>query len=224
MKKINIFYIKNEDIKLTISFIKFILKKSNTLIKIRDEKDNINIENIINRTETIKCVFNSKFYDKEELEIIFQVFDINSFYENIDFFVDETYDHVKALSKEPYDQYNEDQIKGILKTNCIWFKYSKPRDIVYFFTKIFFDILTEHKLKNGNKRVATVLLYTLCYYHGFFIKNSLGPDSYKCWENNEAKIIYFAELYHKNHNQEKVKEEIYEWLKDYLYIALNFVE
>ncbi|MBO7043201.1 hypothetical protein J6W34_01395 [bacterium] len=119
MKKINIFYIKNEDIKLTISFIKFILKKSNTLIKIRDEKDNINIENIINRTETIKCVFNSKFYDKEELEIIFQVFDINSFYENIDFFVDETYDHVKALSKEPYDQYNEDQIKGILKTNCI---------------------------------------------------------------------------------------------------------
>ena len=65
MKKINIFYIKNEDIKLTISFIKFILKKSNTLIKIRDEIDNINIENIINRTETIKCVFKANFIIKK---------------------------------------------------------------------------------------------------------------------------------------------------------------
>ena len=110
------------------------------------------------------------------------------------------------LSEEPYDKHNIDQIKGILKTNCISFDHEEPKDIICFFVKIFFDILTEHRLSNGNKRVATSLLYKLCYYHGFFIKNSLGKNSYENWQNNEEKIIYFVRKYENSRDQEKVKK------------------
>ena len=217
MRKINIIYIKNKNIQLSISFIEFILKKSNSLIKIIDNRK---AEDIINGAKPINCIFYTKDSNKEEyIEIIFKVFDIVSFHRSIDSFVNAAYDHVGILSEEPYDKHNMDQIKGILKTDCILFDYEEPRDIICFFVKIFFDILTEHRLSNGNKRVATSLLYKLCYYHGFFINNS-----YENWQNNEEKIIYFVKTYENSRDQEKVKKEIYDWLKENLYIAPNFTE
>ena len=180
MKKIYIAYIKdNQNIGLAINFIKFILSKPNNLIKITDEINNKEIENVINRNESVNCIFSSHFYPPQNIQIAFREFDIESFYEQINIFVSATYNNLDSLSSEPFDKENSEQIVGILRNNCFLFEMNPPKDLISFFVKIFFDILTQHRLKNGNKRVATMLLYKLCYTYGFFVQNSSKKDSYK---------------------------------------------
>lgn len=225
MKKINIAYINNDqNIELTTKFIKFILTKSNKLIKITDEINDNKIKNIIKNKESINCIFVNQFLLPEKMQIIFKKFNLESFYQQIDFFVDDVYDDLALLSLEPYDKENSNKIKDILVNNCIIFDYHPPKNLIYFFAKIFFDILTKHKLINGNKRVAVLLLYKLCYNYGFFVENQLSKDSHEYWQINENKIIKFIEHYQETHSSEKVQEEIYQWLVDNLYIANNWKE
>lgn len=223
MKKIYIAYIKdNQNIELAINFIKLILSKRNSLISITDEINNEKIENVINKNESVNCIFYSHFCPPQNIQIAFREFDIASFYEQINMFVSATYDNLDSLSTEPFDKENSEQIVGILKNNCLIFEMTPPKDLISFFVKIFFDILTQHRLKNGNKRVATMLLYKLCYTYGFFVKNSSKKDSYKYWHSNEDQIIKFIVDYENNETMEEVQNKIYEWLIDNLYIANNF--
>lgn len=223
MKKINIAYIKNKNIKLSIDFIYFVLNRANSLIKITDKINYEKINQIINNQDTVNGIFCSYFSGNQKLKILFKEFDIQSFFDNIDFFVDITYEDLESLSLEPYDKYNNDKIKGLLKNHCFIFEMNKPNDLIEFFVKIFFDILTQHRLVNGNKRVATMLLYKLFYYYGFFIKNSLGKNSYEYWKSNERIIIGFVEEFQKTRDSNNIQRKIYEWVKENLYIANNFI-
>ena len=219
MKEVNIAYIRNdENIQLTINFVKLVLSKPNSYLKISREINGEKIKNIINNGQVVNCIFSSHFLPSENIKIIFKEFDIGSFYESIDFFVADTYDDLKRLSTEPYDKENSWKIKDILIKNCYIFENNRPKDLIWFFAKIFFDILTEHKLINGNKRVATMMLYKLCYNYGFFVNNSIG----KSWRNNEDKIVGFIEHYQNTHLAENVQNEIYKWVIDNLCIANNF--
>lgn len=179
------------------------------------------MKRIIDNNEIGKAILNNNLSNKEELEILFKEFDID-FFENIDFFIDATYSNLETLSPEPYDKYNSFKIKGLLKNICFIFDLEKPKDLIDFVAKIFLDILTQHKLINGNKRVVTMLLYKLCYYYGLFIKNSLEKEIELHWKTNEKAIVHFVEEFKKTHDAKKIQNEIYNWIKQNLYILNNF--
>lgn len=223
MKKINIAYINNDqNIELSTEFIKFILTRSNKLIKITDEINDNKIRNVIKNKDAINCIFANQFLFPEKMQIIFKKFNLESFYQQVDVFVNDTYDDLALLSDEPYDQENSWKIKDILINNYIIFDHDTQLNLINFFGKIFFDILTKNKLINGNKRVATMLLYKLCYNYGFFLENLLAKDTSEYWQFNENKIISFAKYYEQTHEFNEVQNEIYDWLINSLYIANNF--
>ena len=223
MKKIYIGYIKNgSDIELATKFIRFVLSKPNKLIRVTDEVTDEKIKNVINNNEPVNCIFSNQSSNHEQIQLIFRKFNLESFYQQVDVFVNDAYDDLALLSDEPYDQENSWKIKDILINNCIIFDHNTPLDLIHFFGKIFFDILTKHKLINGNKRVATMLLCKLCYNYGFFVENSLAKDTSEYWQFNENKIISFAKHYEQTHEFNEVQNEIYDWLINSLYIANNF--
>ncbi|MBQ3621525.1 hypothetical protein II941_01765 [bacterium] len=225
MKKIRVAYIKNNNnLQVATNFIKLILTRTNSFLKINGEINDEKVKNVINNNESVNCIFYSHFLPPQNAEIVFKKFDIESFYKQIDFFIEDVYDDLDLLSSEPYDKENNAEIKSILRNNCLVFEMNPPKDLISFFVKIFFDILTGHRLKNGNKRVATLLLHKLCYHYGFFLISSLAKNSYDGWKNNETKIIEFIEEYQKTHSTEKIQTKIYKWLMDNLYIANNFEE
>ena len=211
MKKIYIAYIKdNQNIELATNFIKLFLSKPNSLIRIADNINNKKIENIINKDENVNCIFYSHSYPPQNIQIAFREFDIVSFYEQINTFVSATYNDLDSSSPEPFDKENSEQIVGILRNNCFLYDKNKPKNLILFFAKIFFDILTQHRLKNGNKRVATMLLYKLCYTYGLFVKNLSKKDSYEYWQSNENQIIKFIVDYENHETMEEVQNKIYE--------------
>ena len=131
MKEIKIAYIRNDkNIELTINFVKFVLSKPNSYLKISSEINDETVKNIINNNQVVNCIFSSHFLPSENIKIIFKEFDIVSFYESIDFFIADTYDDLKLLSTEPYDKENSWKIKDILIKNCYIFESNRPKNLI----------------------------------------------------------------------------------------------
>lgn len=201
MKELSIIYSDNQpDAK---QFIKDILYKSKDVygFEIIVELDELNFSSIIN-------------YQNEELKIIWVKCDLDDSYNKVDFWLEDGYKLVQ-FSNEPYDKENQNRIADLIKNCIMWFDYSQTT-IFNFIGKIFFDILTKHKLINGNKRLATALLFYLLEIFGYVFKK---PSQ---WNEHESVIIEFAkESQGSIENKDRTYKKVCQWISDNWVIDLS---
>lgn len=107
--------------------------------------------------------------------------------------IDETHEDV--------DNQNRDQIIALLVRKMNNFDYLNKKHIIDFFNDIFLDILTEHKLINGNKRMAYAVLRVLLSWSGFYLKYTQISERENLKKNSEANI-------------KKIKDILEEYAKD----------
>ena len=63
MKKIRVAYIKNDNnLEVATNFIKLILTRTNSFLKISNEINEEKIKNVINNNESVNCIFYSHFF------------------------------------------------------------------------------------------------------------------------------------------------------------------
>lgn len=147
--------------------------------------------------------------------------------------VDVTFDNIKDLSEEPFNSSNlaKLEVSSLIKNVLMKYYYNEPNNLIYLISDIFKNLLTSHKLRNGNKRMSSMMLANMLYQQGIFLKGSI---KYKCkdfWKINEYKFIEFIKDYDnicvlddfeiKNH---ELLLKIYDWIYKSAYISLNFVE
>lgn len=233
MKQICISLFVNTNNDYNKEYIRHILKQGNSLITIPpSEYEEHKLDEIIKTSKSIVAYFHSKFNTTiKEIDIKFCEFDIDLFCESIKTIVDITFENVKELSKEPFDNSDSAKIEitSLIENVLMKYKYNEPINLIYLISDIFKSALTSHKLRNGNKRMSSMLLANILYYQGIFLKGSV---KYKCkdfWKINEDKFIKFIDEYDNictsNNFYEKDLDlllKIYQWIYDSVYISLNF--
>lgn len=115
--------------------------------------------------------------------------------------VDKAYLSINEMSTEIVDKQNGDQIVALLVRKMNNFDYLEKKHIIDFFNDIFLDILTEHKLINGNKRMAFAILEILLANSGFYFKYTKILKKENLKKNSEANI-------------KKIKDMLDEYEKD----------
>lgn len=115
--------------------------------------------------------------------------------------VDKAYLSINEMSTEIVDKQNGDQIVALLVRKMNNFDYLEKKHIIDFFNDIFLDILTEHKLINGNKRMAFAILEILLANSGFYFKYTKILKKENLKKNSEANI-------------KKIKDMLEEYEKD----------
>ena len=137
------------------------------------------------KVKFVKLTFNIESIEQIELTCNNLVNDAYSL-------IDETHEDV--------DNQNRDQIVALLVRKINNFDYLDKKYIIDFFNDIFVDILTEHKLINGNKRMAYAVLRVLLSRSGFYLKYThISKANLK--KNSEANI-------------KKIKDMLAEYAKD----------
>lgn len=104
---------------------------------------------------------------------------------------------------EGLDNQNRDQIVALLVRKINNFDYLNKKHIIDFCNDIFLDILTEHKLINGNKRMAYAILRVLLSWSGFYLKYTQISRRENLKKNSEAnikKIKNMLKKYEKDKN------------------------
>ena len=174
---------------------------------------------------------------KDKVNIVFSRLDLN-IHDN-DFLkkfvyeiIDSAYDDAKILSNtEPIDTQKTDVIFGIIVSvfnNYFSYYDISPEingidthDIIDLANEIFIKILLNHPLNNGNKRMATCLLFNLMYCFGFCFKwfKGLRTD----WEMFETNVIKLIEYKTKTNDYEGTKKPGKNFILENIMIALNFI-
>ena len=153
--------------------------------------------------EDTSCICNFNFESKTCLvkvnfvELTFNIESIeatcNDLVNDAYFLIDETH--------EGLDKQNRDQITALLVRKMNYFDYLDKKHIIDFCNDIFLDILTEHKLINGNKRMAYAVLQALLSRFGFYLKYTQISKKGNLKKNSEANI-------------KKIKDMLKEYEKD----------
>lgn len=233
MKQICISLFINTNNDYNKAYIRHILKQGNSLITIPpSEYEDHKLDEIIKTSKPIVAYFYSKVYHTtKKIDIKFCEFDINLFCESIKTIVDITFENVKELSSEPFD--NSDSVKievtSLIENVLMKYKYNEPINLIYLISDIFKSTLTSHKLRNGNKRMSSMLLANILYYQGIFLKGSIKYKHKEFWKMNEDKFIEFINEYDRICVSDNFDEKdldlllkIYQWIYDSVYISLNF--
>lgn len=127
----------------------------------------------------------------------------------------------------PDEQLKEDILKLIERAiNKSMYCSNDEFNIFNLTSEVFFNLLvSSHKLKNGNKRMATSLLIILLESFGYYFKFSNANEFIKDKERNqywESEVVYFIEMRNKQHkDDETIKKEIYNWIKNNSYILIR---
>lgn len=241
MKQICISLFVNTNNDYNKEYIRHILKQGNSLITIPpSEYEEHKLDEIIKTSKSIVAYFHSKFNTTiKEIDIKFCEFDIDLFCESIKTIVDITFENVKELSIEQFDEldinkfddsdFAKMEVTSLIENVLMKYKYNEPINLIYLISDIFKCTLTSHKLRNGNKRMSSMLLANILYYQGIFLKGSIKYKHEKFWKVNEDKFIEFINEYDNictsNNFDEKDLDlllKIYQWIYDSVYISLNF--
>lgn len=146
--------------------------------------------------------------------------------------VSNSFEDAKTIIKDPLDCSDKakEEIVCLINRICLKYRYDPPRDIIYLISNIFKNILVEHYLINGNKRLASMILFNLLYISGLFLSLPTKTSREFFWKMNENKFIEFVEDYHKIATDEdfhlkdlRLLEKIYNWIYDNIQIVLNFI-
>lgn len=233
MKQICISLFINTNNEYNKEYIRHILKQGNSLITIPpSEYEDHKLDEIIKTSKSIVAYFHSKFNSTtKEIDIKFCEFDIDLFCESIKTIVDITFENVKELSTEPFDNSDSAKIEvtSLIENVLMKYKYNEPINLIYLISDIFKCTLTSHKLRNGNKRMSSMLLANILYYQGIFLKGSVKYKRKDFWKINEDRFIKFIKEYDRictSNNFDKkdldLLLKIYQWIYDSVYISLNF--
>lgn len=232
MRSICIGLFKNSNNYYNKEYIKHILQQGNSLLEISScEYKNNNLYEDILKDKEINAIFRSKFKNtSENVKIVFQEFDPCSFYEIVESIVNVSFNDVKELSDEPFDcsENAKKEIVGLIENILMKYQYQEPINLIYIIASIFKQILINHKLRNGNKRIASMILVDLLQFNGLFLKGSPKNKFKDFWKINEEQFIKFIEKYHtisKEHNfnelDNELLNEIYKWIYDRTYISVS---
>ncbi|MCP4337079.1 MAG: type II toxin-antitoxin system death-on-curing family toxin [Mycoplasma sp.] len=192
------------------------------IVKNKDDPDhifNIQNKNSLLSSDEKKFYFNSKYTGIEEIDVNFEniIFD-ETLYHNLELVLEIAKEEAKKLSEEPLGkEIIPGSLKGVLYSAVMNAYYNPPNSIFDFVTILFIKIATEHKLYNGNKRVALLFLIgslRLFGYHFYFSKGFK-----KDYEKYETKLENIVKKYQNGYN--KYDEEI-KWVQENSVIALEW--
>lgn len=236
MRKIYISLLKSDNKKYNKEYIAHILSRANSLITISpSEYDSENkLHEIIEKGKPIRASFYSKIYcTNENIEICFCEFDLESFLNNLDCFVDIVFEDAKKIINDPsFDDSKaaKSKISDFIVNISTKYLYKKPKNIVFLISDIFKGIITSHILNNCNKRFCAVLIENLLYQNGIFLKGHIKYKYKNFWEKNKNEFIKFITKYEEfstldnfNINNDNLLMEIYNWIYKSIYISLNFI-
>lgn len=153
--------------------------------------------------EDASCICNFNFEFKThsvKVKFVKLTFNIESIKATCDKLVKDAYSLIDA-THEGLDKQNRDQIVALLVGKMNKFYYLDKKHIIDFFNDIFVDILTEHKLINGNKRMAYAVLQVLLSRSGFYLKYTQIDKKDNLKKNSETNI-------------KKIKDMLAEYEKD----------
>lgn len=158
--------------------------------------------------EDTSCICQFKFASKPCLvkvnfvELTFNIESIESIEVTCNDLVNDAYSLIDE-THEGLDNQNRDQIVALLVRKINNFDYLNKKHIIDFCNDIFLDILTEHKLINGNKRMAYAILRVLLSWSGFYLKYTQISRRENLKKNSEAnikKIKNMLKKYEKDKN------------------------
>lgn len=109
---------------------------------------------------------------------------------------------------EDVDKQNRGQIVALLVRKINNFDYLDKKYIIDFFNDIFLDILTEHKLINGNKRMAYAVLRVLLSRSGFYLKYTQIRGRENLKKNSEANIKKIKDMLEKYEEDESLTSRL----------------
>lgn len=168
------------------------------------------------------------------VKLLFVKIDLETIYKYSEKLVDISFEDAKYISNDPLDCKVESKknVVSLIQSMLYIYDNEEPKDIVYLISNIFKSILVGHYLVNGNKRLASMILFNFLYiFCGLFLKLSTMHSKKLFWEVNEIKFIEFVEEYHKISNKKnfheedkKLLEKIYMWVYENIQIALNFID
>lgn len=155
---------------------------------------------------------------------------IHKFYEKI---VNLSFEDAKYIVPDnPLDCKNDSKRNVISLINSILFLLdnNEPKDIIYLISYVFKSILVGHNLVNGNKRLASMILFNSLYiFSGLSLKAITKQSKKQFWETNVEKLIKFVNEYHKiskstkfHIEDQKLLDKIYDWIYENIQIIINF--
>lgn len=146
--------------------------------------------------ECTSCICSFNFASKTclvKVNFVELTFNVESIEATCNDLVNDAYSLIDETS-EGLDRQNRDQIVALLVGKMNKFYYSDKKHIIDFCNDIFLDILTEHKLINGNKRMANAVLQALLSRFGFYLKyTQISKENLK--KNSEANINKIEEMF-----------------------------
>lgn len=170
---------------------------------------------------------------EEGVQLTFVKIDLKVIHKYIEKLVDISFNDAKYMSTDPLDctENSKKNIMSLINSILYLFDNEEPRDIIYLISYIFKSILVGHNLINGNKRLASMILFNFLYiFAGVSFRTLTSEIKVLFWYVNEKKFIKFVEEYHNiaksdNFHEEdkKLVEEIYKWIYNNIQIALNFI-
>lgn len=116
---------------------------------------------------------------------------------------------MSKISKN-YDNTRQDKIVDLLKNIIYSYDYKENAKAEEFLASVLFEILTKHKLANGNKRIAIITMFLLMSGFGYTFKETN-------WKIIANDIVNFTASYQGNKaNKNDVESMICKWLNENL--------
>lgn len=179
----------------------------------------------------------------QKINVIFKEFkyDHNNpiYCNNLKTILEISIERAKELSKENFpiltEENKSDVFNLLIRTIDIFtnneYEGNSEKNIFNLITEIFFNLaIANHLLPNGNKRLSMAIMINLLLSFGYFF--IFSDDNWFYDENTrietrrkewESKIEDFFKLKNEqNKNDEYIKNEIYEWIKEKTYIKISF--
>lgn len=144
---------------------------------------------------------------------------IDEFYNKSNEIVSDAY-FLMTCQDWDYDKNKQKEITAILQLICFKYENELTKDqfstfsdfLLEFFIRIFLQVATKHKLYNGNKRMATCLLfYCLKEYEEDVMFDY--KDLLKDIKELENKILEVINDYSNTKEEDRIVQNIKNWIK-----------
>ena len=165
--------------------------------------------------------FDSKYKSQEEIVVQAQYIKFDEIlYKKLVIIKSIAIEKSAELSKEEIGyEITKGSLDGLIYSQVEKASYENPRSVFYFCANLFVKILMEHKLNNGNKRLALLFLIATLRNFGYHLNWSRGiRQNYKFYK---SKIENFVEKLEKGYNEYELRE-IEDWIKAHSTIAIQW--
>lgn len=231
--KQKIIYLLDDDFLLCENNIEKLVKK----YLINDHKNNSIVFKQYNN-ENFSCLCEFKFeWNSFVVEVFFKKLNLdkvdiekfsNYLVDNAYDFIDISFSKIIEYSNECMDKMRRNEIVSLIQRKLSFFEYLEHKSIFHFINDIFVDILTEHKLCNGNKIMAFAIMLRLLESCGFYFKYSKPSDSKVLISKYKENINYIKQLLsdYGNDNSasrlDALKSQTYKFIEENVIVSYKF--